>query len=197
MRRFFGRKKEAPPVPTLQETSATMNLKVENMEQQIQDLRMKAAKLAKEADLPQNAARKASLKKQALSYIQRMKVLEKQLSTLQGQQFNLDQLAFSADMVQTNIATVNAMKQNVASMKKQLKEIKIDEVDDVMFDMEGMLDDANEISEILGGNIGEEFDDEELEGEWEALNAEIANGDIDFDSIQESAAVSPQGVSTN
>ncbi|OHT08072.1 Charged multivesicular body protein [Tritrichomonas foetus] len=96
-------------------------------------------------------------------------MLEGQQGRIEGQRFNLEQVQFTQEQIQTNIQTVNAMKASNEVMKKQMKQIKIDDVDDVMFDMEDMLDDANEISDMLAQGVGETFDEDEIDAEFEAL----------------------------
>lgn len=169
MKRFFGRKVAAPPAPTLAETSERLNNRSIQMDRQITELNRKIQALAAEMKKPQNKGRIPQLKRQAMDLIKRRKVLESQQGRIDGQRFNVDQMSFQQEQIQTNIDTVNCMKATNETLKKQMTKISIEGVDDVMMDMEDMMDEVNEISNILGGQIGEGFDEGELDAEFEAL----------------------------
>ena len=169
MRRLFGKKKEAPQGPTLQETSENLGAKSSHMDKEINEINVKLAKITKDMKNPANKGRQAALKRQAMMLIKRRKMLESHQSTLEGQRFNLDQVAFTQDQIQTTIQTANTMKTTTQTMKKQMKQISIEGVEDTMFDMEDMLEDANEISGLLAGGIGEQYDEGELEAELDGL----------------------------
>jgi charged multivesicular body protein 5 len=142
------------------------------IDKQIQELNQKIQRCLQEAKLPQNRGRAQQLRNQAASYLKRRKLLEQQQARVEGQRFNLDQLAYQQEQVQTNIDTVNAMKATTAVLKKQMKQISIEGVDDLMMDMEDMVADANEISDLLAGGIGGEIDEGELTAELDAWEDE-------------------------
>lgn len=139
------------------------------MDRQIGELNRKIQVLAAEMKKPQNKGRLPQLKRQAMQLIKRRKVLESQQGRVDSQRFNVDQMSFQQEQIQTNLDTVNCMKSTNETLKKQMKKISIEGVDDLMFDMEDMMDEINEISDILGGQIGQDIDDGELEAEFEAL----------------------------
>ena len=49
----------------------------------------------------------------------------------------------------------------------------IDAIEEINEDMQEHMDTANEISDIMGQTMGDEFDDEELENELDDLEAEV------------------------
>ncbi|KAH0790968.1 Charged multivesicular body protein 5 [Histomonas meleagridis] len=169
MRRLFGRKKEVPQGPSLQETSEQLGAKSSHMDKEINEINVKLAKITRDMKNPANKGRQAALKRQAMMLLKRRKMLEAHQNTLEGQRFNLDQISFTQDQIQTTIQTANTMKSTAQTMKKQMKQISIEGVEDTMFDMEDMLEDANEISGLLAGGIGEQYDEGDLEAELDGL----------------------------
>ncbi len=61
-------------------------------------------------------------------------------------------------------------------MKQQMQQVKIDDVENMMDDMEDLMMDQNEISELLGRNyaLPDGFDESELEAEFAQLEEECA-----------------------
>ena len=56
---------------------------------------------------------------------------EKQRDQLYGQQLNIDQAKFATDSVKDNIQLVKAMKETQKGLKKDMKQLNIDEVEDL------------------------------------------------------------------
>merc|ERR1712179_152607 len=74
--------------------------------------------------------------------------------------------------------TVNAMKLGVKEMKKEFKNINIDQIEDMQDELGDMMEEANEIQESLGRSYGmPEVDEDDLEAELDALGDEIALDD--------------------
>lgn len=169
MNRLFGRKKQAPQGPTLQETSEMLGQRSSNLDKEINEINVKLAKISRDLKNPANRARQPTLKNQAMQLLKRRKMLEQQQNRLEGQRFNLDQVAFTQDQIAVTIQTANQMKATNQVMKKQMKQINVEGVEDVMFDMEDMLEDANEVSDILAQGVGGQYDDADLEAELEGL----------------------------
>lgn len=188
MRRLFGKKKEEPPPPSLGETSERLGNRSQKLEADLAEVNKKISEKAKELKLPANRGRQPAIKRQIMTLIKRRKTIEAQLGRVDQQRFNVDQIAFNQEQIQANIDTVNAMKANAAVMQKQMQSISIEGVEDTMFDMEEMMQDANEISDILAGSLGEDFDEDELEGEFAALEAELGEEGVSLDGIGEEPA---------
>lgn len=172
MRRIFGKKQQAPPAPSLGETAQRLEGKSAHIEKEISDLNVKIAQLSKEMKIPGNKGRVPQLKRQALQYLKRRKLLEGQLAKVEGQRYNVDQLAFDQDQIQTNIDSFNAIKATNDQLKHTLKasKISIEGVDDAILDYEDVRDECNEISDLLSGNLGGEYiDEDELEAEFNAM----------------------------
>jgi charged multivesicular body protein 5 len=177
MRRLFGKKKEEPPLPTLEETAERMGSRDQHMDREIAELNLKIQNLAAESKLPQNRARAPYLRNQALNLLKRKKMLEMNQNRLMGQRMNLENIAYQQEAIQTNIQVAQQLTAGVKVMKNQMKKISIDGVDETMMDMEDLMADANEISDILGGQLGaDQIDDAELEAEFEALQYDADMG---------------------
>merc|ERR1719195_820461 len=70
----------------------------------------------------------------------------------------------------------NAVKQK--AMKKEYKNVNIDQIEDMQDELGDMMEDASEIQEALGRSYGmPDVDEDELEAELDALGDEIALDD--------------------
>ena len=71
------------------------------------------------------------------------------------------------------------MKEAASTLKVSMKEVDLDEIEDLHDDMDDLLQDTDEIQEIMGRSFGvpDELDDEELLGELDELEDEIAYED--------------------
>ena len=57
---------------------------------------------------------------------------------------------YSTQMLKDTKTTVNAMKVGVKEMKKEFKNINIDQIEDMQDELGDMMEEANEIQESLG-----------------------------------------------
>jgi len=116
-------------------------------------------------------------KRRALQVLKQKRLYEGQRSQLYDQQFNLEQTAFTAESMKSNVDTVVAMKSAAKDMKKQMKSkhLDIDRIDKMTDDMADLMEASNEIQEALGRNynIDAEVDEEDLMGELDALEEDI------------------------
>merc|ERR1711983_750703 len=71
--------------------------------------------------------------------------------------------------------TVNAMKSGVKAMKKEFKNVNIEQIEDMQDELADMLEDANEVQEVMGRSYGmPEIDEDDLEAELDALGDDFA-----------------------
>ena len=81
-------------------------------------------------------------------------------------------------MLKDTKVTVNAMKTGLKEMKKEYKNVNIDQIEDMQDELADMMEDANEIQESLGRSYGiPDIDEDELEAEIDALGEEIVLDD--------------------
>ncbi len=110
MQRLFGAKKKPAPevkAPSLSETSGKLGerakvieAKVNECTKQINDLKMAMKK--------QTGVAYKNSQQKALVILKRRKMYENQLNTLLSQQFNVDQVQFTSETIQTTIDTVRS-----------------------------------------------------------------------------------------
>ena len=95
-------------------------------------------------------------------------------------------------MLKDTKTTVNAMKVGVKEMKKEFKNINIDQIEDMQDELGDMMEEANEIQESLGRSYGmPEVDEDDLEAELDALGEDFA---LDEDTSYLDDAISAPSV---
>lgn len=82
----------------------------------------------------------------------------------------------TTENLRNTMATVDAMKQANKELKKQYGKIDIDKIESVHYDMEDLLESANEIQATMGRSYGvpDELDEADLQAELEALEDDLA-----------------------
>jgi len=114
--------------------------------------------------------------KKALMVLKRRKMYEAQLNNVLSQQFNIDQVQFTTETIQTTIDAVAGMKQAAVAQKALMKNLDLDQLEDLQDDMQDMMDDQQEIQEILGRDYAiDGYDEAEIEAELEELDGDIVN----------------------
>merc|ERR1711922_58877 len=121
---------------------------------------------------------KNAVKQKALRVLKQKKQYESQADNLRNQSFNMEQVNYSTQMLKDTKTTVNAMKMGVKEMKKEFKNINIDQIEDLQDDLGDMLEEANEVQEAMGRSYGmPEIDEDDLEAELDALGDDFALDD--------------------
>lgn len=176
MNRIFGKKKVAGPAPSLDDAAKGLGGRVDAMDGKIaaleDELRVYKDKIKK----TKSPAAKKGLQKRALEILKRKRMYEGQRDQAMGQQFNVDQAAFSIESAKATVTTVAALKQSNMELKKTIKnDLDIDAVDDLTDDMAEMMYDFNEINEALGRNFAtpDDIDEADLDAELEMLEDEL------------------------
>lgn len=184
MNRIFGKKKVAGPAPSLDDAAKGIGGRVDAMETKIEsldrELRMYKDKIKKTS----SPAAKQQLQKRAMEILKRKRMYEQQRDMAMGQQFNVDQAAFSIESAKATVTTVAALKASSAELKKTIRQdLDIDSVDDLADDMAELMEDFNEINEALGRNFAtpDDIDEADLDAELEMLGDELETID-EFDS---------------
>jgi charged multivesicular body protein 4 len=107
--------------------------------------------------------------------LKRKKQLEVQLSRIDQQINNVEQVNMSVQDASTNVDVLNAQVQGAQSIKKVYKSVGgIDKVDKVMDDVRDAMDISNELSTALSQDIGGGaiVDEDDLENELAELEME-------------------------
>ncbi|KAG2394175.1 hypothetical protein C9374_003939 [Naegleria lovaniensis] len=183
MRRIFGGSKNNTPPPSLDETSQRLQDRQEVLGKKIKQLEAELSKLRDQIRKAPNKAMQERLKQKAMAVLKQKKMLEKQQESLMGQQWNVEQTSFTVNTVKDSLDTVNAMKSASKTMKKQLKEINIDKVEDLYDDIADHMEDFNDLQEVMSRNYQtpEEVDDNELMAELDMLEGEMQEDDSYLD----------------
>ena len=90
----------------------------------------------------------------------------------------------TTENLRNTMATVDAMKVANKEMRKQYGKIDINKIESIQFDMEDLIESANEIQETMGRAYGvpEELDEADLQAELEALEDDLAFESVSGDS---------------
>lgn len=72
---------------------------------------------------------KNAVKAKAMRILKQKKMYEQQLDNLRGQSFNMEQANFAHQTLKDTHATVSAMKDGMKQMKKEFKNINVDEIE--------------------------------------------------------------------
>lgn len=185
MRRIFGGKKQpGPPAPSLDDTNQSMEKRVQLLRAKVDDCDKELSAL-KEAIKKTKGTAQSLNKQKAMQVLKRKKMYESQYQNLTAQQFNVEQMAFNAQGVQDTIMAVGAMKSMHNVQKQQMKQLNINEVEDMMEDMQDLMLDTEEINEVMSRNYSlEGIDETELEAELAELDEEILHEDINAGELK-------------
>ncbi|GHJ87769.1 hypothetical protein NliqN6_4171 [Naganishia liquefaciens] len=166
MNRIFGSGK-AKPKPSLQDAISSTDTRIGSIEVKLKKLDGELSVFKGQLAKMRNGPGKSAVQQRALRVLQQKKMYQAQLNQLQQQTFNMEQTAM--------MATVDAMKMANKEMKKQYGKIDIDKIESIHYDMEDLIEQANEIQETMGRTYGvpDEVDEADLEAELEALGTDL------------------------
>jgi len=112
-------------------------------------------------------------KKAAIFQLKKRKMCEKRLNQLYGQRENVERLINAMEVVAFNKQHIERLKAGKIALEQTMKEVDVDNVEEMMEDIKENIDMADEIGEAMGRSLGnEEYDDEDLEKELEDLQNE-------------------------
>ena len=96
-----------------------------------------------------------------------------------GTQFNVDNVQFTTEQIQTAIDTATTMKEAVGVQKQMMQKVNIDQMQDLADDMADMQEETAEIQEILSENYAlDAFNEEEVMGELDELDEDVINSQL-------------------
>ena len=107
-------------------------------------------------------------------HLKRKKMIEKQIETSQASILNLQTQVISLEGAQMNAEIVGTLQESNNAFKNLNRQMDPDKVQDVRDELEEQLDMQNEISEAIGGPIGDAamMDEDDLLGELNEIEAE-------------------------
>ncbi|KAG2013810.1 hypothetical protein CC2G_010679 [Coprinopsis cinerea AmutBmut pab1-1] len=121
-----------------------------------------------------NGPGKSAIQQRALRTLKQKKMYEAQIAQLTQQSFNMESAALTTENLRNTMATVSAMEQANKQIRKQYGKIDIDKIENMHYDMEELMEQANEIQETLARSyaLPDEIDEADLEAELDALELE-------------------------
>mmetsp|Transcript_43931 Transcript_43931/g.64549 ORF Transcript_43931/g.64549 Transcript_43931/m.64549 type:complete len:221 (-) Transcript_43931:502-1164(-) len=194
MNRVFGKKKSAgPPAPTLEETNQNMGKRVDHLDAKISKLDAELRGYKEKLKTTKGGA-KQGYQRRAMETLKRKRMYEQQRDQLAGQQFNMEQAAFGIESAKDSISTISAMKNANVQIKQQMKQLNIDQVEDITDDLADMMEDMNEVNDTLARSYGmpNEVDEADLEAELDMLGDELEEeGEMETPSYLQDTPLPP------
>ncbi|KAK7060423.1 Vacuolar protein-sorting-associated protein 60 [Paramarasmius palmivorus] len=183
MNRIFGTSSRKPKA-SLQDAIAATDARAGSIEVKVKKLDGELARYKEQMSKLRNGPGKNAIQQRALRTLKQKKMYEAQLAQLQQQTFNMESAAMTTENLRNTMATVDAMQQANKEMKKQYGKIDIDKIEasgfkapnytNAHYEMEDLLEQANEIQESLARSyaVPDEIDEADLEAELDALQLE-------------------------
>ena len=170
MKRLFGQKKDAVAKPTLDDANSRLGNRGDAVDVKVTKLNDDLMKLKVQIEKSRGPTQ-ARLKQRALALLQQKRMYEKQRDGIYQQQFNIDQLQFTKEMMQDTHLQVEALRDASKQMKKEFKNFKIDDVENMQDELRDLYEDTQEIQEVMGRayDCPEDIDEDEMDEELDAL----------------------------
>ncbi|TFK28871.1 hypothetical protein FA15DRAFT_664959 [Coprinopsis marcescibilis] len=174
MNRFFGSSASKKPGPSLQDAIASTDARADAIEVKIRKLDAELGRYKEQMSKLRNGPGKTAIQQRALRTLKQKKLYEGQIAQLTQQSFNMESASLTTENLRNTMATLGAMEQANKQIRKQYGKIDIDKIENMHYDMEELLEQANEIQETLGRSyaLPDELDEADLEAELEALELE-------------------------
>ncbi|KAG5466643.1 hypothetical protein LSCM1_00812 [Leishmania martiniquensis] len=173
MNRLFG-KANSTPKPTLEDASNRINSRTDVVDARISKIDTELMKL-KEQIQRSRGMTQSRYKQRAVQLLQQKRMYQNQQDMMMQQQFNVDQLQFTTEAVKDTHVQVNAMKQANKELRKGMKKLNINKVDELQDELADLYMDTQEIQEIMGRayDVPEDIDEDEMLGELDALDFDM------------------------
>ncbi|KAG9101700.1 hypothetical protein FS749_004509 [Ceratobasidium sp. UAMH 11750] len=174
MNRIFGTTNKKPKA-TLQDAIASTDNRVASIEVKVRKLDGELSRYKEQMARMKNGAGKNAIQARALQTLKQKRMYETQLAGLQQQSFNMESAAMAAENLRNTMATMDAMQTANKELRRQYGKVDIDKIESVHYDMEDLLEQANEIQGMMSQSYGvpDEVDEADLEAELEALSAQL------------------------
>ncbi|KAF8517863.1 hypothetical protein JB92DRAFT_2156673 [Gautieria morchelliformis] len=177
MNRIFGTTTRKPK-PNLTDAISSTDARVQSIEVKIRKLDSELGRYKDQLAKMRSGPGKNAVQERAMRVLKQKRMYESQMAQLSQQSFNMESASLATDNLRNTMATMEAMKIANKEMKKQYGKIDIDKIESIHYDMEDLLEQANEIQESLGRsyNVPDEIDEADLEAaslsELDALQLE-------------------------
>jgi len=184
--RLFGRSKPEKPAATLDDASKSIETRGGKVDEKLKKMDAELLGYKKQmAKMKPGPARK-QIEQKALRLLKQKKMYDKQRESLYNQSFNIDQTKFAQENVKDTAMTVEAMKSANKELKTQVKEINIDDIEDLHDDMSEMLELTDEIQDVMGRSYDtNQVDEADLMDELNSLEDTIDSEETVTESVEE------------
>lgn len=174
MNRLFGSSATKKPKPSLQDAINSTDARMSSIEVKIRKLDGELARYKEQMNKLKRGPGKEAIQQRALRTLKQKRMYEAQITQLSQQTFNMESAALATENLRNTMATVDAMQIANKEMRKQYGKIDVDKIENIHYDMEDLLEQANEIQETLGRSyaVPDEIDEADLEAELDALALE-------------------------
>ncbi|KIM68905.1 hypothetical protein SCLCIDRAFT_901938 [Scleroderma citrinum Foug A] len=165
MNRIFGTSAGKKPKPTLQDAINSTDTRIASIEVKIKKLDGELIRYKEQMSKMRNGPGKQAIQQRAMRVLQQKKLYESQMSQLAQQTFNMESAALATENLRNTMATVDAMKTANKELRKQYGRVDIDQIENMHFEMEDLVEQANEIQESLARSyaVPDELDEADLE----------------------------------
>jgi len=180
MNRLFGAASSSKPKPSLTDAIASTDTRIDGIQVKVKKLDGELTRYRDQMKKMKNGAGKAAVEQRALRVLKQRKLYEAQIEQLQQQTWNMEQASMTTENLRNTLATAEAMKTANKELKKQYGKIDINKLEDIHYEMEDLIENANEIQESMSRTYGvpDELDEADLQAELDALEDDLA-----FESI--------------
>mmetsp|Transcript_15902 Transcript_15902/g.22254 ORF Transcript_15902/g.22254 Transcript_15902/m.22254 type:complete len:207 (+) Transcript_15902:256-876(+) len=118
-------------------------------------------------------------KKAAIFQLKRKRMFEKRLNQLYGQRENVEKLINAMEVVAFNAKHIEKLKAGKNELQQAIKEVDVDNVNELMDDINEQIGMADEIGEAMGQTLGnDDVEEEDLEKELEDLQNEEMEAEL-------------------
>lgn len=172
LERILGKPADKRPDKTI----ASIESQSIMLEKQMQQKYAKANEMKKQAGVYYNNKQQS----RAINTLKMSKTIEHQAEALSRQLLTLEQLKLQIDQANVMKPTIQVIKTAKSTMKDMLKDMDVNDVEDLMHDMNVNFEDMDDISKALsnpleGSNV---FDDEQLMDELEDMKSEFVDKEL-------------------
>ncbi|KAK9895601.1 hypothetical protein P389DRAFT_203504 [Cystobasidium minutum MCA 4210] len=175
MNRLFGSTSSAKPKPTLQDAITATDARIDGIQVKVKKLDGELTRYRDQLKRMKGGPGKAAVQERALRVLKQKKNYEAQMEQLQQQTFNMEQASMTTENLRNTMATVDAMKTANKEMKKQYGKLDVDKIESLHYEMEDLMEAANEVQESMSRTYGvpEELDEADLQA-GEQLDTHLA-----------------------
>ena len=172
MNRFFGKKEQ----PTLEQTQATMNSRVDELTTKINDI---TQQIRYNLDMSNKTSGSESqrYKQKAVMLMKQKKQLEQHRNMTEQHQMNLQSMQIQVDQMKDYQQVYETMQASNRQMQQLANQFDLNRIEDIQDQMMNFAEDQIEIGEILSQDITA-MDFGNLDDELAELGDEMFDGDM-------------------